>query len=244
MVRLNEYERIDDLQRNGFRIIQDERLFRFGTDAVLISHFASVKKGDSIVDLGTGNGVIALLLCSMYEDINVVGLELQQASYELCRRNIELNGIAERMSVIKGDINDVSHMFAPGETDVVITNPPYMKKGGSLINEGSEKALSRHEIRVDLEGVVKAAAYLLRFGGRFYMVHKPERLAEIFGVMRSLGIEPKKIRFVQASPRKPASMVLIEGSRGGKSGLRVMPVLNIADSSGVLTEEYDSIYNG
>ncbi len=244
MENLNEYERIDDLQRNGFRIIQDARLFRFGTDAVLLSHFATVKRGEHVVDLGTGNGVIALLLCSLYEDIRVTGVELQQASYELCRRNIELNGISERMSVIHGDMNNVSEMFKAGEADVVITNPPYMKKGGSLKNEGYEKSLSRHEIAVDLEGVIRAAAYLLKFGGRFYMVHRPERLAEIFGVMSKLALEPKKIRLVQANPNKAASMVLIEGCRGGKSGLTVMPTLNITDENGVLTKEYDNIYNG
>ncbi|MCD7906001.1 MAG: tRNA1(Val) (adenine(37)-N6)-methyltransferase [Clostridiales bacterium] len=237
-------ERIDDLQRNGFKIIQNSDLFCFGTDAVLLAHFSRIKKGDRIVDLGTGNGVIPLLLCSMYEDIKVTGVEIQPKNAELCRRNIELNGVGDRMSLIEGDIKDIRKYFTAGETQVVVTNPPYMRAEGSLKNESLEKRLARHEILIDLKGIAQAAAYLLKFGGRFFMVHKPERLKEIFKALEEEGIEPKRIRFVQAGAEKEPSMVLTEGIKGGRPGLRVMPAFVIYDEDGKPTEEYNKIYYG
>ncbi len=244
MCSMKEHERTDDLQRGGYKIIQSSELFCFGTDAVLLAHFAKIKKGSRIVDLGTGNGVIPLLLCSMYKDIRVVGVEIQPKSAELCRRNIALNGIEERFSLIEGDIKDARKYFKAGEAEVVITNPPYMKAEGSLKNESLEKRLARHEILIDLKGVVEAAAYILKFGGAFYMVHKPERLAEIFETMKKGGIEPKRIQLIQAGAKKEPSMVLIEGSKGGKPGLRVMPAFVIYDEKGKPTEEYNRIYYG
>ncbi|MCD7778637.1 MAG: tRNA1(Val) (adenine(37)-N6)-methyltransferase [Clostridiales bacterium] len=241
---MEERERIDDLKRNGFKIIQNRDLFCFGTDAVLLAHFSKIKKGDRIIDLGTGNGVIPLLLCSMYDNINVTGIEIQHESAELCRRNIALNDVGGRMSLIEGDIKDAGRYFKAGAADVVVTNPPYMKTEGNFKNESIEKRLARHEILIDLKGIIEAAAYLLKYGGRFYMVHKPERLAEISSVMKNGGIEPKRIRFIQAGIKKEPSMVLVEGSKGGKQGLRVMPVFIIYDEEGKPTEEYNNIYYG
>ncbi|MCC8014823.1 MAG: tRNA1(Val) (adenine(37)-N6)-methyltransferase [Eubacterium sp.] len=236
-------ERIDDLQRKGFKIIQDDEMFCFGTDAVLLCHFARLKPGDRAVDLGCGNGVIGLLLCSLYDNINVTGLEIQPKAAELAKRNISLNGIENRMRIVLGDISRISDYFPVGEADVVITNPPYMKAQGSLKNESEEKRLARHEILCSLNDVVKAAAYLLKFGGRFFMVHKPERLCEIFEAMKGCGIEPKRLRLVQSNSKKEPSMALIEGAKGGKPGLRVMPALVISGDDGRLNNEYEKIYN-
>ncbi|MCD8090568.1 MAG: tRNA1(Val) (adenine(37)-N6)-methyltransferase [Clostridiales bacterium] len=244
MCKINENERIDDLQRDGWRIIQNSDLFCFGTDAVLLAHFAKIKKGDKIVDLGTGNGVIPMLLCSMYKDIKTFGVEIQKKSADLCRRNIALNNAEDRITLIEDDIKNISNYFKAGETEVVVANPPYMKAESSLKNESLEKRLARHEILIDLKGIIGAAAYLLKFGGRFYMVHKPERLPEIFEAMKEKDIEPKRIRFIQSGAKKEPSMVLIEGGKGGKPGLRVMPAFVIYDENGRPTEEYDRIYYG
>lgn len=244
MEKLSDTERIDDLQRGGFRIIQDSRLFRFGTDAVLLTHFARIRKGDRIVDLGSGNGVIPLLLCSLYDDISITGIELMRKNAELFRRNVVLNNVSDRITVIEDDIKNVPSLFVPGETETVITNPPYMKCEGALKNESPERAAARHEIYIDLDGIISAASYLLKFGGRFFMVHRPERLAEIFVLMKKYSIEPKRLRFVQSSAEKEPSMILVEGAKGGKEGLKIMPVFIIHDKSGELTEEYKKIYYG
>lgn len=236
-------ERTDDLQRKGFKIIQNDDMFCFGTDAVLLAHFARVKKGEKVVDLGCGNGVIGLLLCSLYDDISVSGLEIQKGAAELAARNIELNSVGDRMKVVLGDIKNASEYFSAGEAGVVVTNPPYMRAEGSLKNESEEKRLARHEILCSLEDVVGAAAYLLKFGGRFFMVHKPERLCEIFETMRRFSLEPKRLRTVQANAKKEPSMVLIEGAKGGKAGLRVMPALVIYGEDGKVTDEYGRIYD-
>ncbi len=241
---MNEFERIDDLQRRGFKIIQNTKLFCFGTDAVLLAHFAKIKKNDRIVDLGTGNGIIPLILLSLYDDIYVTGIEIQQKSAELAVRNMELNGLGDNMNIILGDIKNVRSMFKAGEREVVISNPPYTPEGSIIKNESIEKRIARHEILIDLNSIIDAAAYILKFGGRFYMVHRPERMIEIFNTMQEYGIEPKRLQCIQHSAGREPSLILIEGVKGGKPGLKVMTAFNLYDESGKHSREYTDLYFG
>lgn len=241
-VKINDYERVDDLHRNGYLIIQDPERFCFGADAVLLSGFAEVKKGEKAIDLGTGTGIIPILLEAKTKGESFTGLEIQPESAEMAERSVRLNGIEDRVNIVCGDIKDSSKLFKAGSFDVVTSNPPYMNGGGGLKNDFGPKAIARHEILCTLEDVIKAAAWLLRYGGRLYMIHRPHRLTDIFCTMREYKIEPKRIRFVQPYADREPNMVLIEAARGGRSMLKVMPPLIIYKNDGTYTDETIDIY--
>lgn len=231
-VPVKEHERVDDLNRNGYKIIQDPKRFCFGMDAVLLSDFAKVKKGELVLDLGTGTGVIPVLLEAKTEGKHFMGLEIQPESVDMAKRSVEMNGLSEKISIVHGDIRLIHQYFKPASFDVITANPPYMNEGGGLLNPLSPKAIARHEILCSLSDVVSAAAKLLRFNGRLYMVHRPHRLADAFVLLRQYGIEPKVIRFVHPYVHKEPEMVLIEASRGGKPFLKVLPPLIIYEDKG------------
>lgn len=236
-------ERIDDLQYKGLRIIQKTDGFCFGVDAVLLSHFAQVPKGGSVIDLGTGTGIIAVLIAAKKSPARVVGLEIQPEIAEMASRSIELNGLGETVSIVQGDIREAVAMFGASSFDAVTTNPPYMTKGGGLINPADSKAISRHEILCTLSDVVSAAGKLLKPGGKFSMVHRPQRLADIICAMRENSIEPKLLRFVHPSPGKKPNLILISGTKNGNPELRVQEPLYVYDSQGNYSKEIDDIYN-
>ena len=241
-IRLFDNERIDDLQYKGLKIIQKTNGFCFGVDAVLLANFADVKKGDHVVDLGTGTGIISILVAGKTGADKVVGLEIQQEIAEMASRSVELNQLGDRVSIVQGDIKNSVELFGPSKFNIVVTNPPYMNSGGGLVNPSDTKAISRHEILCTLEDVIKAGSKLLVPGGQLAMVHRPERLVDIVYLMRSYSIEPKYIRFVHPSPYKKANLLLIKGTRGGRPQLKMMEPLYVYDEKGEYSEEINRIY--
>lgn len=241
-VEVKETERIDDLHRNGYQIIQDPKRFCFGVDAVLLSGFSCAKKGEKVIDLGTGTGIIPILMEAKTDGEHFTGLEIQAESAEMAKRSVCLNDLDEKIDIVCGDIKEADKLFKAGSFDVVTSNPPYMNDGGGLKNDYGPKAIARHELLCSLDDVAKAAAWLLRFGGRLYMVHRPHRLADIICTLREHRLEPKRLRFVQPYADKEPNMVLIEASKGGKSMVKVMPPLIIYKEDGTYTEETLEIY--
>lgn len=242
MIELKEGERIDELHRNGYRIIQNERLFCFGMDAVLLSGFAQVKEGERALDLGTGTGIIPILLAAKTPGEHFTGLEISKTSADMARRSVELNDLGARMEIVQGDIKEAGELFAPASFDVVTSNPPYMIGQHGLVNPDMEKAAARHEILCTLEDVVRAAARLVRSGGRFYMVHRPFRLAEIIRTLSEYRLEPKRMQLVYPYIDREPNMVLIEAVRGGKPRMTVEKPLIVYEKPGVYTSEITGIY--
>ncbi len=241
-VEIKENERIDDLHRNGYLLIQNTKMFCFGIDAVLLSGFAQVKKGENVIDLGTGTGVIPILLEAKTEGNHFTGLEIQKESAEMAKRSVLLNGLQNKISIDQGDIKQALFIYGKSVFDVVTSNPPYMNYGGGLKNDFTPKAIARHEVLCNLEDIIYNASKLLKTGGRFYMVHKPHRLADIIVTMRCNHLEPKRIRFVHSYENKEPSLLLIEGARNGKPMIKVESPLIIYQKDGSYTEEIHKIY--
>ena len=239
---LMENERLDDLQRNGLKIIQKTDGFCFGMDAVLLSGFASVKPGERALDLGTGTGIIPLLLSAKTKGDHFTGLEIQTEIMKMAQRSVALNGLEKKIDIIQGDIKEASRIFGAASFDVVTSNPPYMNDAHGLKNPGDVKAISRHEVLCTLEDVVREGTKALKPGGRFYMVHRPHRLAEIITVMRQYKLEPKRMKFVHPFADKDANMVLIEAVRGGGAWLKVEAPVIVYKEPGVYTDEIYEIY--
>lgn len=239
---LRENERIDDLQRNGYKIIQNPSKFCFGMDAVLLSGFAQVKKDERALDLGTGTGIIPLLLSAKTEGIHFSGLEIQEESADMARRSVALNGLEEKIEIVTGDIKDASARFGASSFDVITTNPPYMIGDHGLKNDNEAKTIARHEILCDLEDVLRESSRILKTHGRFYMVHRPFRLAEILGKMSEYRLEPKRMRLVYPYIDKEPNMVLIEGLKDGRARMTVEKPLIVYREPGVYMPEIYDIY--
>lgn len=242
IIELKDEERLDDLQRNGYQIIQKKDGFCFGMDAVLLSGFAAVKPGEKAVDLGTGTGIIPILLEAKYEGEHYTGLEIQDEVAEMAARSVALNHLEEKVSIVKGDIKEASRLFGAASFDVVTSNPPYMNDAHGLKNPDLPKAIARHEVLCTLDDVVREAAKLLRPGGRFYMVHRPHRLIEIITALTKYKLEPKRMKMVHPFVDKEANMVLIEAVRGGKSMIKVEAPIVVYREPGVYTQEIYDIY--
>lgn len=236
-------ERVDDLQRKGYRIIQNGRLFCFGMDAVLLAAFAGVKRGERMLDLGTGTGVIPILLEARTEGAFFAGLEICEASADMAGRSVKLNGLEEKISIIRGDIREADRIFPPASFDVVTSNPPYMTASHGLVNPNPEVAAARHEILCTLEDVVSQAARLLKPRGRFYMVHRPFRMAEIIRTLGKYRLEPKRLRLVYPFADKEPNMLLVECLLDGRPRVKVEPPLIIYEKPGVYTREVRELYN-
>ncbi len=235
-------ERFDDLQRNNLRIIQDPKRFCFGMDAVLLSGFAKVRPGEKVIDLGTGTGIIPLLLSAKTEGEHFTGLELQPQSADMAARSVACNGLQERIDIVEGDIRQAAEKFGTANFDVVTSNPPYMKATDGLKGDSDAKTIARHEVCCSLEDLVAATAQLLKAGGRCYFVHRPFRLVDIFATMREHGIEPKVMQLVYPFEDKEPNMVLIEGVKGGRPQLNVEKPLIIYEEPGVYRPEIYDIY--
>ncbi len=242
MSNLKPQERIDELQRNGYKIIQNPQTFCFGMDAVLLSGFAKVKKGERCIDLGCGNGIIPILLEAKTEGEHFTGLEIQPQSADLARRSVALNHLENKIRIVEGDIKDASALFGASSFDVVTTNPPYMTGHHGIPNQEEAKTIARHEVLCTLEDVICQSAKLLVPGGHFFMVHRPFRLAEILSLMVQYKIEPKRMRLVYPYVDREPNMVLIEGLRGGKSRMTVEKPLIVYQEPGVYTDEIYEVY--
>ena len=241
-INLNPDERLDDLQRNGYKLIQNTKIFCFGMDAVLLCAFTKVDKGERVLDLGTGNGVIPILLKGRTEGKHFTGLEIQDVNVDLARRSVQYNRIEDDVLIVQGDIKEASKIFGGASFDVVTTNPPYMNENHGLKNPESHKAIARHEILCTLEDVIREGTKVLKPGGRFNMIHRPHRLVEIIELMKKYRVEPKRIRFVHPFAEKEANMVQIEGIRGAKPMVKIEPPLVIYEATGVYTEEVKNLY--
>lgn len=240
---LHPDERLDDLQINGYQIIQHPDKFCFGMDAVLLSGFAKVKEGEKVLDLGTGTGILPILLEAKTEGEHFSGLEIQPESAEMARRSVLLNHLEEKIDIIDGDIKDASQIFGKASMDVVTSNPPYMTNHKGLKNPNDAKAIARHELLCSLDDVVRETAAVLKPRGRSYFVHRPSRIVEIFEAMRKYRLEPKRMRLVYPYVDKEPNMVLIEGVRGGGAQLTIEPPLIVYDAPGKYTKEIYEIYN-
>lgn len=241
-VTCGEDERIDDLQRNGYRIIQKKKGFCFGMDAVLLSGFAQVKEGEVAVDLGTGTGIIPILLEAKTKGKHFTGLEIQEEVAEMAGRSVRLNQLENRVDIVRGDIKEASRLFGKASFDVVTSNPPYMNDNHGLKNPELPKAIARHEVFCALDDVCREASLLLKSGGRFYMVHRPHRLAEIITALKNYKLEPKRMKLVHPFVDKEANMVLIEAVRGGRSMMKVEAPIIVYREPGVYTQEIYDVY--
>ena len=241
-IDLKENERIDDLQRNHLRIIQKTDGFCFGRDAVLLSGFAAVKPGERVLDLGTGTGIIPILLSAKTEGEHFTGLEIQEEIAGMAKRSVSMNGLEKKIEIVNGDIKEASRIFGAASFDVVTTNPPYMNDAHGLKNPTEVKAISRHEVLCTLEDVVREGAKVLKHGGRMYMVHRPHRLIEILNTMTKYRLEPKRMKLVHPFRDKEANMVLIEAVRGGGAWMKVEPPVIVYKEPGVYSEEIYDIY--
>lgn len=237
-------ERLDDLQIKGYEIIQSPGRFCFGMDAVLLSSFAKVKRGERALDLGTGTGILPILLEAKNEGSGYVGLEIQEESADMARRSVLHNKLEQKIEIVTGDIKEASTIFGAASFHVITTNPPYMIGEHGLKNANEAMYIARHEALCTLDDILRESARLLKPKGRFYMVHRPFRLAEILGKMSFYGIEPKRMRLVHPYVDKEPNMVLVEGLRGGKPRMTVEKPLIVYEKTGEYTEELLKIYFG
>ena len=222
--KLRPGERLDDLQLDGYEIIQNPERFCFGIDAVLLSDFVRVKKEETVLDLGTGTGILPILLAAKTQGKHFTGLEIQAESADMAVRSVDHNRLGDRIDIVTGDIKEAAEIFRPAFFDVIVTNPPYMLAEHGLQNPGDAKAIARHEVLCTLDDILRESGKLLQESkGRFYMIHKPFRLAEIIIKMNQYKIEPKRIRFIHPYVDKEPTMVLIEGIKGGKSRVKIEP---------------------
>ncbi len=241
-ILLKENERIDDLQRNGYCIIQDPDRFCFGMDAVLLSGFAAVKDDARVLDLGTGTGIIPILLAAKTGAAHLTGLEIQADSADMAGRSVALNGLEEKIEIVTGDIKEADKLFDAASFDVVTCNPPYMIGRHGLKNPEDAKAIARHEILCTLEDVASQTARLLAPGGKFFLVHRPFRLAEIMVTLKKYKLEPKRMRLVYPFADKEPNMVLLEAVRGGRPRMTVEKPLIVYSSPGVYMPEIYEVY--
>ena len=241
-INLKENERIDDLQRNGYQIIQDPNRFCFGMDAVLLSSFAKAKEGDSVLDLCTGTGIIPILMEAKTKADKFVALEIQEDSADMARRSVLLNHLEEKIDIVTGDVKEADTLFKAASFDVITCNPPYMTGQHGLRNKDEAKTIARHEVLCTLEDVIRVSAKLLKPGGNFFMVHRPFRLSEIIVLLHQYKLEPKRMQLVYPYVDKEPNMVLIEANRGGKPRLTVEKPLIVYKEPGIYMSEIYDVY--
>jgi len=237
---LRENERLDDLNFDGYKIIQNPHKFCFGMDSVLLSDFVRTKKNDFVIDFGCGNGVICILLAAKKLSKKIIGIDIQEDVADLARRNVLMNKLENKIEIMYADIKNIFNMLGKEKFDVVVTNPPYMQNG--IINQNKALAIARHEICCNLEDVINSAAKILKNNGRFFMVHRCQRLTDIICLLREYNLEPKTLRMVHSFLDSPPQMILIEAIKNASSMLKVLPPLIIYDQNGNYTSQINDIY--
>lgn len=241
-VEIKPEERVDDLHRNQYKIIQNTNKFCFGMDAVLLSGFAKVLPGEKVLDLGTGTGIIPILLEAKTKGEHFTGLEIQEESADMARRSVAMNNLEDKVDIVIGDIKEASAIFGLASFDVITSNPPYMNHNHGIVNPGEAKAIARHEILCSLEDVIREASKALKSNGRFYLVHRPFRLVEIITTLTAYKLEPKRMKLVYPYVDKEPNMVLIECIKGAKSMIKVEAPLIVYKEPNVYTDEIYDIY--
>ena len=240
-VEIKNDENIDDLQLNGLMLIQKKDGFKFGVDAVLLSDFANVKKKHKVIDLCTGTGIIPFLLYGKYNPNNIKGIEIQEDMVEMANRSVKLNEI-NNIEFIHSDLKDVKFLKTLEKADVVTVNPPYKLSNAGIVNPSDKLSIARHEILCNLENVIEASRVLLKDNGRLFMVHRPERLADIITLMRKYKIEPKRIRMVHPNKNKAPNIVLVEGQRDGGAFLKWDNPIYVYNEDGTYSDQINEIY--
>lgn len=238
---LKQGEHLDDLQ-NGFFIIQGQKSFRYGIDAVLLSGYAKVKPGERVLDLGTGTGILPILLAAKTPGRSFTGLEIQKESADMARRSVALNHLNDRISIVQGDIREAVSIFGAASFDVVVSNPPYMIGRHGLTNPDPAVAIARHEILCSFRDIAEQTSRILTDRGRFYLIHRPFRLAEIMCTLKEYRLEPKRMRLVYPFADKEPNMVLLEACKNGNPRIRVEKPLIVYERPGVYTREIREIY--
>ena len=239
---IKEDETIDDLQLKGLKLIQKKDGFKFGIDAVLLSDFACIKSKHKVMDLCTGTGIIPFLVYGKYTPQSVYGLEIQEDMIDMAKRSIKLNSLEEKVFFINEDLKNIEFLKKLQKFDVVTVNPPYKLNDAGIINPNDKLAIARHEILCNLEDVISASRVLLKDNGRLFMIHRPERLADIFTLMRKYKIEPKRVKMIHPKIGKAPNIVLVEGQRDGGEYLKWEAPLYVYDNNGKYTKEIDAIY--
>jgi len=242
-IKLNEDERIDDLEFKNLKIIQNKNGFCFGIDAVLLSDFAkNIKNNAKVLDLGTGTGIISILLCGKTNLREIIGVEVQEEVYEMAKKSIKLNNLENKFKIINENILNLEKIYEKNSFDAIVTNPPYKKENTGITNIDEKKLISRHEVLAKLEDYINISNELLKDKGEFYMIHRPERLVDILYFMRKYKIEPKEIRFIYSHINDAPKMVLIKGVKNGKAFLKFRENLYIYNEDGKYTDEIYKIY--
>ena len=218
---VNNDERIEDLGDKGLKIIQARDSYRFSVDSILLVNFIKVKNYDQIIDLGTGSGIIPLLLFGKRKGLSIYGVEIQEDLADMAKRSVELNKLQEHITLIQEDFRNTKKIFKSNQFDVVVSNPPYISLGQGKINPLSSRAIARHEIKGDLEDLISASNYLLKNKGRIYLIYKSNKLIKLMVALKKYGIEPKVIKFIHPRPGEKANLILLEGIKGGKGELKI-----------------------
>lgn len=243
-MELNKNERIDDLQYKGLKIIQNKDGFCFGVDSVLLSDFAKgIKKNSIVVDIGTGTGIISLLLCKKTELKKIYGVEIQKDVAEMAKRSIKLNNLQDKFQIINTDINNIFEFLQPYSIDCIVSNPPYKKVNTGVKSEDERQMISRHEIKCTLEDIIEKSSKLLKEKGEFYMVHRAERIVDIMCTLRTYKLEPKQVRFVQSKVNEKPNLILVKAVKFANEFLKIDKPLIIYDEKGKYTDEINKIYN-
>lgn len=241
-IKLKKNERIDDLHCKGFKIIQNVEGFCFGMDAVLLSSFCEIKNNSNVVDLGTGTGIIPILLWAKNKIKKIYGIEIQKEVADMAARSVRLNNLEENIEIINIDLNKSLEVLGVNNFDAVTCNPPYMAQGEGIINPQDKKAISRHEITCNLEDVIRTSGRLLKHHGRFFLVHRPHRIVDILCLLRKYKLEPKGIRFVHPKIGDKPNLVLIKSVKAAKPELKFEKPLYVYNDDGTYTEEIYKIY--
>lgn len=239
---LNEDETLDDLELKGIMVIQKKNAFRFGVDAVLLANYAKVSKGMKVIDFCTGTGIVPFILAGKTEASNITGIEIQADMVEMAKRTIKYNKMEDRVNIYAEDLKNISFIKNLPKVDVVTVNPPYKLAHSGIVNENNAEAIARHEICCTLEDVIISSKYVLKDNGRMFMIHRPERLADIFCAMRKHRIEPKSVKMVYPSLGKAPNIVLVEGQKYGGSFLKWEPSLYVHEQNGDFSDEINKIY--